>query len=109
MERAVRFEHNRWLGDKRTQIVHDVDACDDPSTITELIQPETFLSFAPGEPAQAPDPANRAVRAARPPTARHSATPTQPAAPTAKASRPWSHYGNHRLQNASAAGSSSAR
>ena len=30
MERPVRFEHNRWLGDKRTQIVHDVDACQDP-------------------------------------------------------------------------------
>ena len=28
-ERPIRFEHTRWLGDKRTQVVHDVDACAD--------------------------------------------------------------------------------
>ena len=25
MERPTRFEHSRWLGDKRTQVVYDVD------------------------------------------------------------------------------------
>jgi hypothetical protein len=49
MERPVRFEHFRWLGDKRTQIVHDLDACDSPETIAELMEAETFLSFGPDE------------------------------------------------------------
>ena len=25
MDRPSRFEHNRWVGDKRNQIVHDLD------------------------------------------------------------------------------------
>ena len=49
MERPVRFEHNRWLGDKRTQIVHDVDACSDPSIIEELMASEAFICFGPDE------------------------------------------------------------
>ena len=53
MERPVRFEHNRWLGDKRTQIVHDVDACDDPSIIEELMAAETFICFGPDELSEA--------------------------------------------------------
>ena len=24
-ERPTRFEHNRWVGDKRTQVVYDLD------------------------------------------------------------------------------------
>jgi hypothetical protein len=47
MERPVRFEHNQWLGDKRTQVVHDVDACTDESIIEELMAAETFICFGP--------------------------------------------------------------
>ncbi|HEY9556637.1 MAG TPA: hypothetical protein VIR58_07875 [Acidimicrobiales bacterium] len=47
MERPVRFEHHRWLGDKRTQIVHDVDGCEDPSVIEELMAAETYICFGP--------------------------------------------------------------
>lgn len=53
MERPVRFEHNRWLGDKRSQIVHDVDACQDPAIIEELMQSEAFLCFGPDELSEA--------------------------------------------------------
>lgn len=53
MERPVRFEHNRWLGDKRTQIVHDVDACQDPAIIEELMESEAFLCFGSDELAEA--------------------------------------------------------
>ena len=53
MERPVRFEHNRWLGDKRTQVVHDVDARDDPSIIEELSAAETYLGFGPDTLAEA--------------------------------------------------------
>ena len=53
MERPVRFEHHRWLGDKRTQIVHDLDACDDPAVIDELMAAETFICFGPDTLAEA--------------------------------------------------------
>jgi hypothetical protein len=47
MERPTRFEHTRWLGDKRDQRVHDVDACTAPEVIEELLAAETFLCFGP--------------------------------------------------------------
>ena len=53
MERPVRFEHNRWLGDKRTQVVHDVDACTDEAIIDELMTSEKFLCFGPDSLAEA--------------------------------------------------------
>ena len=36
MERPVRFEHTRFLGDKRTQLVYDLDAWEDPAVIDEI-------------------------------------------------------------------------
>jgi len=53
MERPVRFQHNRWLGDKRTQLVHDLDACDDAAVIDELLAAEMFASFGPDTLAEA--------------------------------------------------------
>jgi hypothetical protein len=47
MERPVRFEHNQWVGDKRNQVVHDVDACTDESIIDELMAAETYICFGP--------------------------------------------------------------
>ena len=47
MERPTRFEEHKFLGDKRNQVVHDVDACADPSVIEELLRAETFICFAP--------------------------------------------------------------
>lgn len=38
MERPVKFEHNRWVGDRRTQVVYDVDNIDEPSIIEELMK-----------------------------------------------------------------------
>ena len=37
MSRPKQFEHFRYVGDKRNQRVHDVDACDDQSVIDGLI------------------------------------------------------------------------
>lgn len=37
MDRPGKFEHNRWIGDRRSQIVYDVDNLDDPSIIEELL------------------------------------------------------------------------
>ncbi len=53
MDRPVRFEDNRWVGDKRTQVVHDVDACDTEEVITELMKAQTYICFGPDTLAEA--------------------------------------------------------
>lgn len=53
MERPTKFEEHRWVGDKRTQVVYDVDNIDDPSIITELMAAEAFLCFGPDTLAEA--------------------------------------------------------
>lgn len=49
MERPTKFEHFRYLGDKRTQVVYDVDAIEpgDEGVIEELLESEQYLSFGP--------------------------------------------------------------
>jgi hypothetical protein len=47
MDRLARFEHNRFVGDKRNQVVHDIDACTAPAVIDELMAAESFVCFAP--------------------------------------------------------------
>ncbi len=47
MERPSRFEEHRYLGDKRNQVVHDLDACTDAEAIDELMAAETFVCFGP--------------------------------------------------------------
>jgi hypothetical protein len=37
MERPTRFEHNRWVGDRRSQVVYDIDRLEDASIIDELM------------------------------------------------------------------------
>lgn len=54
MERPTRFEHHRFVGDKRNQVVYDLDADDvDPEVIAELMEAETFLCFGPDTLAEA--------------------------------------------------------
>ena len=55
MERPVKFEHHRFVGDKRTQVVYDVDALgpEDEHLIEELLAAETFLCFGPDTVAEA--------------------------------------------------------
>jgi hypothetical protein len=53
MERPVKFEHNQWVGDKRTQVVYDVDALTDTAIIDELMEAETYLCFGPDTLAEA--------------------------------------------------------
>lgn len=62
MERLSRFEHFRYLGDKRTQVVHDIDVTDENDTIAELVASEAFLAFAPDTLAEA---RNRGYRPCR--------------------------------------------
>jgi hypothetical protein len=63
MERPARFEHSRFLGDKRTQLVYDVDAWDDEQVIDEIVAAETATCFGPDTLAEA---RNRGYRAAQP-------------------------------------------
>ncbi len=47
MKRPVRVEHFRWLGDKRNQIVYDLDDDLDEDIIDELMESEMYLVFSP--------------------------------------------------------------
>ena len=47
MERPVRFEHTRWLGDKRTQLVYDLDTWADQEVIDDIVANEVGLCFGP--------------------------------------------------------------
>ncbi len=47
MQRPSRFEHTRFLGDKRTQFVYDLDTWDDAAVIADIIDTETGTCFGP--------------------------------------------------------------
>ena len=47
MERPVRFEHTRYLGDKRTQLVYDLDEWTDAAVIDEIVEAGVGLCFGP--------------------------------------------------------------
>ena len=49
MSRPTRFEEFRYLGDKRTQVVYDLDTDDAAAqeAIAELLTSERFAAFAP--------------------------------------------------------------
>jgi len=47
MERPTRFEHTRYLGDKRTQLVYDLDTWEDRAIIAEIVAADVGASFGP--------------------------------------------------------------
>ncbi|MEL6982897.1 MAG: hypothetical protein AAFO29_10785 [Actinomycetota bacterium] len=53
MERPGKFEEFRYVGDKRTRIVYDVDNLRDESIIDELMTAGTYASFGPDTLAEA--------------------------------------------------------
>ena len=53
MTRPKQFEEHRYVGDKRTQRVHDLDHATDACAIDELMAAETFLGFGPDTLAEA--------------------------------------------------------
>jgi hypothetical protein len=69
MERLGRFEHYRFLGDKRRQVVHDIDHVPDEhaGAVAELVDAEAFICFGPDTLAEA---RNRCYRLCR--TCRHA-------------------------------------
>lgn len=53
MERPVRFEHSRYVGDKRTQLVYDLDEWEDSAVIEEIVEAGVGLCFGPDTLAEA--------------------------------------------------------
>ena len=53
VERPGKFEHFRWVGDKRNQIVYDVDSMNDTTAIDELMSSGAYISFGPDTLAEA--------------------------------------------------------
>ena len=51
MDRPTKFENHRFVGDKRSQVVYDIDELGDEyeHLIHELMEAETFLCFGPDE------------------------------------------------------------
>jgi hypothetical protein len=69
MQRPSRFEHARFLGDKRTQLVYDLDAVDeaDASVVNEIADAGVGIQFGPDTLAEA---RNRGYTLATPGTRR---------------------------------------
>ena len=53
MERPTRFEHARFLGDKRTQLVYDLDEWTDEAIIDEIVDAGVGIQFGPDSLAEA--------------------------------------------------------
>jgi hypothetical protein len=53
MERPTKFEHTRFLGDKRTQLVYDLDSWTDEAVIDDIVASEVGLCFGPDTLAEA--------------------------------------------------------
>ncbi len=59
----MRFEHSRYIGDKRTQLVYDLDEWQDADVVNEFVDLGVGLSFGPDTLAEA---RNRGYSLARP-------------------------------------------
>ncbi len=53
MERPTRFEHSRFVGDKRTQLVYDLDTWTDAAVIDEIVGADVGTCFGPDSLAEA--------------------------------------------------------
>jgi hypothetical protein len=72
MERPSRFEHSRFLGDKRTQLVYDLDEWTDEAVIDDIVANDVGLSFGPDTLAEA---RNRGYTLAKPGSSRRHRKP----------------------------------
>jgi hypothetical protein len=62
MDRPSQFEEQRFVGDKRSQVVYDLDGEVDQAVIDELMDSQQYLSFGPDTLAEA---RNRGYKLAR--------------------------------------------
>lgn len=68
-EHPTRFEHARWLGDKRTQVVYEIESAPQDA-IDDIVAAEAGQTFGPDTLVEA---RNRGYRA-------HGSAPAEPAA-----------------------------
>ncbi len=47
MEHHPKFEHSRFIGDKRTQLVYDLESWEDDDVINEFVDAGVGLAFGP--------------------------------------------------------------
>ena len=62
MDRPKAYAEHRFIGDKRTQLVYDLDAEYEPETIDELVGSEQVATFGPDT---LPEARNRGYRLAK--------------------------------------------
>ncbi len=62
MERPKGYEEHRYLGDKRTQVVYDLDHCDRPDLVAEVVAAGAGAAFGPDT---LPEARNRGYRLSR--------------------------------------------
>lgn len=72
MQRPLRFEHFRYVGDKRTQLVYDLDTWDDEAVVNEFVDLGVGIGFGPDTLVEA---RNRGYTLARPGQRRIHRTP----------------------------------
>lgn len=63
MDRPSRFEHARFVGDKRTQLVYDLDEWTDEAVVHEFVDAGVGIQFGPDTLAEA---RNRGYTLAKP-------------------------------------------
>jgi hypothetical protein len=61
VQRPGRFEHTRFLGDKRTQLVYDLDEWSESGIIDDIIATNSGICFGPDT---LPEARNRGYRLA---------------------------------------------
>jgi hypothetical protein len=61
VQRPGRFEHTRFLGDKRTQLVYDLDVWSESGIIDDIIATNSGICFGPDT---LPEARNRGYRLA---------------------------------------------
>jgi hypothetical protein len=61
VQRPGRFEHTRYLGDKRTQLVYDIDTWEDSEIIDDIVNSNSGICFGPDT---LPEARNRGYRLA---------------------------------------------
>lgn len=67
---TARFAGHRWIGDKRSQVVHDIEHLTEACALDDLLRAESFLMFAPDGLAEARNRGYRPCRHCRAPQGR---------------------------------------
>lgn len=62
MTRPIRFEHYRYLADKRFQVVHDLDNITEACDLDDLMASEQYSAIAPESVAEARNRGNKPCR-----------------------------------------------